>query len=119
MRTDLDNRTAIVYVVSGSTAANETMVTFTNQPAGGTVGDLKICKLTQSPTLLGAVVQLPGERRAAYSTTANSAFADPGTWSCRLAGMFQVGTRLTVREQIRRVPRSRGSTPIRATGCSI
>ena len=62
---DLPNRTAIVFVAPGSTAANETMVTFTNQPAGGTFGDLKICKLTESPQYIGPAVQLPRQRRAA------------------------------------------------------
>ena len=63
--TDLPNRTAIVYVVPGSTAANETLVTFTNQPAGGNYGTLKVCKLTETPAFLGRSFQLRGQRRPA------------------------------------------------------
>jgi hypothetical protein len=98
--TDLPNRTAWVYVQPGSTAANETMVTFTNQPAGGKYGDLKICKLTESPVYLGRGFSFSVNGAPLITTEANDAFSDPSTWSCRLAGTFQVGTRLTVAEKV-------------------
>jgi hypothetical protein len=97
---DLPNRTAIVFVAAGSTAANETMVTFTNQPSGGVVGDLKICKLTETPQYLGQLFSFRVNGGPLFSTEANAANSDPATWSCRLAGSFQVGTKLTVSEQI-------------------
>jgi hypothetical protein len=97
---DLPNRTAYVYVAAGSTAANETMVTFTNQPAGGTYGDLKICKLTQTPQYIGRLFSFRVNGGPLFSTEANDASTDPSTWSCRLAGSFQVGTNLTVSEEI-------------------
>ncbi len=98
---DLPNRTGVVFVAAGSTAANETMVTFTNQPAGGTVGDLKICKLTETPQYIGRLFSFRVNGGPLFSTEANDANApDPSTWSCRLAGSYQVGTNLTVSEDI-------------------
>jgi len=97
---DLPNRTAYVYVAAGSTAANESLVTFTNQPSGGVVGDLKICKLTETPQYIGRLFSFRVNGGPLFSTEANAANADPATWSCRLAGSFQVGTRLTVSEDI-------------------
>ncbi len=48
---DLGNRR--VTVVTGASTASETLVTFTNQPAGGNYGTLKVCKLTETPAYLG------------------------------------------------------------------
>jgi hypothetical protein len=97
---DLANRQAIVLVSPGSTAASETLVTFTNQPAGGTFGDLKICKLTETPQYVGRLFSFRVNGGPLFSTEANDALSDPSTWSCRIAGTFQVGTNLTVSEQI-------------------
>jgi len=97
---DLPNRTAIVFVQPGSTAANETMVTFVNQPAGGTVGDLKICKLSQSPAYWGDLFSFHVNGGPLISTQANDASADPSTWSCRIVGTFQTGSRVTVTEAL-------------------
>src|SRR4051812_3051079 len=98
--TDLPNRTAIVYVVPGSTAANETLVTFTNQPAGGNFGALKICKLTESPVYLGRGFSFRVNGGPLITTEASDAFAAPSTYVCRLAGTFQVGTRVSVAEKL-------------------
>jgi hypothetical protein len=97
---DLPNRTAIVLVVAGTTAANETMVTFTNQPAGGTFGDLKICKVSESPQYWGRLFSFSINGGALVSTEANPAFEDPSTWSCRIVGSFPVGSRVPVREAL-------------------
>ena len=87
--TDLPNRTAIVYVVPGSTAANETMVTFTNQPAGGNYGDAQDLQADRDSCVPGPRLQLHASTAAPLITTeANDAFADPSTWSCRLAGQL-------------------------------
>src|SRR5512143_563407 len=48
---DLPNRS--VTVQTGLSTSNETLVTFTNQPQGGNLGVLKVCKLTQTPAYLG------------------------------------------------------------------
>ncbi len=98
--TDLPNRTAIVFVQPGSTAANETLVTFTNQPAGGSYGNLKICKLTESPVYLGRGFSFSVNGGPLITTEASDAFADPSTYVCRLAGTFQVGTRVSVAEKL-------------------
>ena len=98
--TDLNLRQAIVFVQPGSTAANETLVTFTNQPAGGKYGDLKICKLTESPVYLGRGFSFSVNGGPLVTTEANDAFADPSTWSCRIVGTFQVGTRVSVAEKL-------------------
>jgi hypothetical protein len=100
LSTDLPNRTGIVQVASGSTAANETVVTFTNEPAGGTVGDLKICKLTQAPAYLGQSFSFRVNGGSAVSTEANPTFSDPATWTCRIVGTFQTGSHVTVQELI-------------------
>lgn len=97
---DLPNRTAIVFVQPGSTASNETMVTFVNQPAGGTVGDLKICKLSESPAFWGDLFSFHVNGGPLISTPANPALSDPSTWSCRIAGTFQTGSRVTVTEAL-------------------
>ena len=63
----------MVYVAPGSTAANETMVTFTNAPAGGTIGDLKLCKLTSAPIYVGRSFSFRVNGGPLVSTTANDA----------------------------------------------
>ncbi len=86
---DLPNRTGVVFVTPGSTAANETMVTFTNAPAGGTTGDLKLCKLTRRRSTSGG--------RSASASTA-------GRFSAR---------RRTTRQPTRRSGRAASSAPTR------
>jgi hypothetical protein len=98
--TDLPNRKAVVLVPADSTASNETRVTFINQPAGGNKGDLKICKLSETPAYWGRQFSFTVNGGPAISTEANPSFDDPSTWSCRLAGSFQVGSRVTVQELI-------------------
>jgi hypothetical protein len=95
---DLANRS--VTVTTGATTANETLVTFVNQPAGGNFGTLKICKLTMTPAYLGRLFSFSANGGPIVSTEANDAFADPSTWSCRILGTFQVGSNVTVRETI-------------------
>jgi hypothetical protein len=97
---DLANRTALVRVVSGSTAASESRVTFTNQPAGGNYGDLKLCKLTDTAQYVGRQFSFSVNGGPLISTEANSNLDTPANWSCRLAGSFKVGSKVTVKEQI-------------------
>jgi len=97
---DLPNRTGVVYVAPGSTAANETMVTFTNVPAGGTTGDLKVCKLTSAPIYVGRSFSFRVNGGPLISTPANDAGTDPSTWTCRILGTYQVGSIVTVQEAI-------------------
>jgi len=100
LSTDLSNRTATVFVAPGSTVSNETQVTFTNEPAGGTVGDLKICKLSSSPSLIGRSFSFKVNGGSAVSTPANDAGTDPSNWTCRVVGTFQTGSNVTVQELI-------------------
>ncbi len=96
----LNGNTAVVTVPAGSTAANETRITFVNVPAGGPTGDLKICKLSETPAYWGRQFSFSVNGGPAISTEANPAFDDPSTWSCREAGSFAQGTNVTVRELI-------------------
>jgi len=89
-----------VTVMTGTSTANETLVTFINQPAGGTLGTLKVCKLTQTPAYLGRLFSFSVNGGPLVSTEANDAFADPSSWSCRILGTFQVGSNVTVHEAI-------------------
>ncbi len=57
---DLVNRS--VTVTTGASTSSETLVTFTNQPAGGNYGTLKVCKLTETPAYLGKLFSLLGQR---------------------------------------------------------
>jgi len=98
--TDLVAHKAVVNVPSGSTVANESRVTFVNQPAGGNFGDLKICKLSETPAFVGKNFSFKVNGGSAISVEAGDAFADSATWSCRLAGHFQVGSRVTVQELV-------------------
>jgi hypothetical protein len=97
---DLANRKVVVTVAAGSTASNETRVTYVNEPAGGNYGDLKICKLTETPAFLGQNFSFKVNGGSAISVTAADANDDPSTWSCRLAGTFQVGTIVNVAELV-------------------
>jgi hypothetical protein len=98
--TDTAAGKAVVVVPPGSTVANETRVTFVNQPAGGNFGDLKICKLTETEAFLGKQFSFKVNDGPAISVEAGDAWADPSTWSCRLAGHFQVGTLVKVQELV-------------------
>jgi hypothetical protein len=100
LSTDLAARKAVVNVPAGSTVASETRVTFVNQPAGGNFGDLKICKLTETEAFLGKQFSFKVNGGPAISVEASDAWADPATWSCRLAGHFQVGSLVKVQELI-------------------
>ena len=95
---DLANRK--VTVQTGASTASETLVTFTNQPAGGNYGTLKVCKLTETPAYLGRQFSFQVNGGPIVSTEANDAFADPQDLTCRLLGTFQVGSVVTVHEQI-------------------
>jgi hypothetical protein len=97
---DLASRLAVIKVVSGSTAASESRVTFTNVPGGGLMGDLKICKLTETPAYFGRLFTFHVNAGPAFSTEANPAFDPPANWSCRPAGTFRQGTIVTVQEDI-------------------
>jgi hypothetical protein len=95
---DLANRS--VTVATGATTSSETLVYFTNQPAGGNLGTLKICKLTQTPAYLGRLFSFSVNGGPLVSTEANDAFDNPANWSCRILGNFQVGSNVTVHEAI-------------------
>jgi hypothetical protein len=95
---DLPNRS--VTVTTGASTSSETLVTFTNQPAGGNFGTLKVCKLTQTPAYLGRLFSFSVNGGPLVSTEANDAFDNPANWSCRILGSFQVGSTVTVHEAI-------------------
>ncbi len=95
---DLGNRR--VTVTTGLSTSSETLVTFTNKPAGGNFAALKVCKLTETPAYLGRLFSFSVNGGSLVSTEANDAFADPSSYSCRILGTFQVGTIVTVHEQI-------------------
>ena len=84
----------------GASTASETLVTFTNQPAGGNYGTLKVCKLTETPAYLGRCSRFSVNGGPIVSTEANDAFDDPANWSCRILGTFQAGSIVNVHEQI-------------------
>jgi hypothetical protein len=96
----LSGNTATVNVPAGTTAANETRITFINEPGGGLTGDLKVCKLTETPAFYGRQFSFTVNGGPAVSTEANPAFDDPSTWSCRLLGSFQQGSVVRVQELI-------------------
>jgi len=87
-------------VVNPGASTGSGLATFTNQPAGGNFGTLKICKLTQTPAFLGRLFSFSVNGGPIVSTEANDAFDDPANWSCRILGTFQVGTNVTVQETI-------------------
>jgi len=89
-----------VTVQTGASTSSETLVTFTNQPAGGNYGTLKVCKLTETPAYIGRLFSFSVNGGALVSTEANDAFADPADYSCRILGTFQVGSVVNVHEQI-------------------
>jgi hypothetical protein len=96
----LTGNIAQVNVPAGSTAANETRITFTNVPGGGLTGDLKICKLTDTPAFVGRLYTFHVNGGPGVSTEANFGADDPSSWSCRLVGTFTVGTIVSVKEDI-------------------
>ncbi len=96
----VSGRTATVTVVAGSTTSNETLVTFTNVPAGGTMGDLKICKFSATPGFLGRSYTFHVNGGPGISAEANDPSSPPEAWSCRLAGSFPVGSLVTISEDV-------------------
>ena len=95
---DLPNRR--VTVTTGASTASETLVTFTNQPAGGNFGTLKVCKLTETPAFIGRSFSFSVNGGPLQSTEANDAFADPADYTCRILGTFQQGSVVNVHEQV-------------------
>jgi hypothetical protein len=92
--TDLAHSKVTVNVTSGSTAANETLVRFFNQPQGGTTGLLKVCKVAADASLQGTAFSFTENNGPAFSVRAGSASApicDGGT-------NYDVGTRVNVAE---------------------
>src|SRR4051794_6213866 len=89
-----------VTVTTGATTSSETLVTFVNQPAGGNLGTLKVCKLTLTPAYLGRLFSFSANGGPLVSTEANDANDDPANWSCRILGSFQVGSNVNVHEAI-------------------
>jgi len=95
---DLANRR--VTVQTGASTASETLVTFTNQPAGGNYGTLKVCKLTETPAYLGRQFSFSVNGGPLVSTEANDAFDDPANYTCRILGVFQQGSVVNVHEAV-------------------
>jgi hypothetical protein len=89
-----------VTVLTGASTASETLVTFTNQPAGGNYGTLKVCKLTETPAYLGRQFSFSVNGGPIVSTEANDAMDDPANYTCRILGTFQAGSLVNVHEQI-------------------
>ncbi len=89
-----------VTVTPGASTATETLVTFVNEPAGGTYGTLKICKVTESAALVGRSFTFTANGGPAVSVEASDALADSATWSCRIVGNYPVGSIVKVHEQI-------------------
>jgi hypothetical protein len=89
-----------VTVQTGASTASETLVTFTNQPAGGNYGSLKVCKLTETPAYLGKSFSFSVNGGPIVSTEANDAMDDPANYTCRLLGTFQQGSVVNVHEQV-------------------
>jgi len=89
-----------VTVTTGATTSSETLVTFTNQPAGGKFGTLKVCKLTQTPAYLGRLFSFSANGGPLVSTEANDAMDDPANWSCRILGTFPAGSNVNVHEAV-------------------
>src|SRR3954471_796035 len=89
-----------VTVTPGASTSTETLVTFVNEPAGGTYGALKVCKVTESAALVGRSFTFTANGGSAVSAEANDALADSATWSCRILGNFPVGSIVKVHEQI-------------------
>jgi hypothetical protein len=86
--------------INPGTSTSGGLVTFTNTPAGGNFGTLKVCKLTMTPAYLGRLFSFSANGGPIVSTEANDAFGDPADWSCRVLGNFQVGSNVTVKETI-------------------
>jgi hypothetical protein len=89
-----------VTVNLGTSTANETQIRYINQPAGGTSGILKVCKLSETPAYIGRSFSFRVNNGAAQSTIANDPNSDPAFWSCRILGTFQVNSVVRVTELI-------------------
>jgi hypothetical protein len=91
---NLATSTATVTVTGGSTAANETLVRFFNQPQGGTTGLLKVCKAAADSSLIGSSFSFTENGGPAFSVAAGSA----GAPNCDGGKQYDVGTRVNVAE---------------------
>jgi hypothetical protein len=85
--------TAKVFVVAGSTAENETLVTYTNKPSGGTTGLLKICKVAGTSDLAGDLFSFTENGGSAFSVAAGYPNAN-----CSATTEWQAGTVVNVAE---------------------
>ena len=90
-----------VTVQTGASTASETLVTFTNQPAGGSYGTLKICKFSEASAYVGRSFSFSVNGGPLVSVEATTAFySTTAEWSCRPVGSFPVGTLVNVHEAI-------------------
>ncbi len=90
-----------VTVQTGASTASETLVTFTNQPAGGSYGTLKICKFSEASAYVGLSFSFSVNGGPLVSVEATTAFySTTAEWSCRPVGSFPVGTLVNVHEAI-------------------
>ncbi|MBI2710371.1 MAG: hypothetical protein HYX34_11855 [Actinobacteria bacterium] len=88
---DLATGRITVRVVGGTTAATETLVTFTNRPA---TGGLKVCKYSATTSIQGASFSFTNNNGSLYSVVAGP----PGAPNCSAVRKYRQGTRVTVRE---------------------
>jgi hypothetical protein len=91
---NLSGRTVTVNVKSGSTPATETLVRFYNEPAGGTIGQLKVCKSATDPILVGVGFSFTQNGGPAFSVPAGTV-ASP---NCSETTDYAVGTLVNVQE---------------------
>ena len=97
---DLVHQQATVNVPVGTTALNRTKVTYTNippmpsTPPGASTGDLKVCKVSATPSFQGRLFSFAFNAGAAFSIEAGS----PGSPVCSLPVSYPIGTRVLVQE---------------------
>ena len=97
---DIVSQQATVNVPAGTTALNRTKVTYTNlppvqsTPPGPTTGDLKVCKVSATPSFQGRLFSFAFNAGPAFSIEAGA----PGSPICSLPVSYPIGTRVLVQE---------------------
>ncbi|MDQ6697809.1 MAG: hypothetical protein M3Z46_10190, partial [Actinomycetota bacterium] len=84
---------AVVSVAANSTAANETLVRYFNQPLGGNTGQLKVCKQATT-SLVGSAFSFTQNGGPATSVVAGPV----GSPNCTDTTTYPVGTNVNVAE---------------------
>lgn len=88
---DLATRSVVVAVPPGTTATNETLVTYTNVVPPGT---LKVCKISGNPTLQGSMFTFTLNGGAPFSIAAGT----PTSPVCSSISRYPVGTVVQIAE---------------------